>query len=191
MDLQTSFTGQNPAVRGPGWMRDAHILYVGARYCLTGARKTSGLSDSGGAKMPGSVKPGGGANHGPQIATTRTRFPSNLAGAIVAGPGIRAGYCRDYDKDGFRNLVDVVPTIAHMLGFMPPRHAPCGLRMLLSIHHVPVLLSKGGRCLRRACFPMREGPVRILLLRNWAAGRSERRPRRGGNRFTARRDERD
>ena len=188
MDLQTSFTGQNPAVRGPGWMRDAHILRVGARYCLTGARKTSGLSDSGGAKMPGSVKPGGGANHGPQIATTRTRFSSNLAGAIVAGPGIRAGYCRDYDKDGFWNLVDVVPTTARMLGFMPPRHARGG---------VMLDLCKRGRCLRRACFPMREGPVRILLLRNWAAGRSERRPRLGGNedregdRFTARRDERD
>jgi predicted AlkP superfamily phosphohydrolase/phosphomutase len=69
----------------------------------------------------------GGANHGPQIATTRTAFSSDLASAIIAGPGIRQGYVRDAEKDGLWKLIDVAPTIAHLLGFQPPRESRGGV----------------------------------------------------------------
>jgi arylsulfatase A-like enzyme len=39
----------------------------------------------------------------------------------IWGPGIKAGYSRDPEKRGFVRLLDVVPTIAHLLGFQPPR----------------------------------------------------------------------
>jgi len=61
-----------------------------------------------------------GANHGPQIATTRTGFSSNLAAAVIAGPGIRKGYIRDSGKQGFWKLTDVVPTLSYILRFPPP-----------------------------------------------------------------------
>ena len=109
--------------------KDAHIVgYYGEEAGDVVFVLNSGYG-RGGGKGAGTVKPASGANHGPQIATTKTRFSSNPAGAIVAGPGIRAGYCRDYDKDGFWNLVDVVPTIAHILGFTPPRDARGGVML--------------------------------------------------------------
>ena len=68
-----------------------------------------------------------GSNYGPQIATTRTGFSSNLAVAVIAGPGIRRGYVRDDETQGLWKLTDIVPTIAHMLGFPPPRDARGGV----------------------------------------------------------------
>ena len=68
-----------------------------------------------------------GANHGPQIATTRTEFSSDLASIIIAGPGIRRGYARDSETRGLWRLIDVVPTIAHILGFKPPRDSRGGV----------------------------------------------------------------
>jgi len=68
-----------------------------------------------------------GANHGPQIATTRTGFSSDLATAIMAGPGIRSGYVRDDDTDGLWKLIDLVPTIAHVMGFQPPKDSRGGI----------------------------------------------------------------
>jgi predicted AlkP superfamily phosphohydrolase/phosphomutase len=62
----------------------------------------------------------GGANHGPQISTTRTGFSSNLAAMVVGGPGIKKGYERDHETVGLWRLVDIVPTVSHLLGFDPP-----------------------------------------------------------------------
>jgi predicted AlkP superfamily phosphohydrolase/phosphomutase len=62
----------------------------------------------------------GSAEHGTLIATTRTDFSSNLATVIIAGPGIRRGYRRDEERQGLWRLADIVPTIAHLLGFRPP-----------------------------------------------------------------------
>jgi predicted AlkP superfamily phosphohydrolase/phosphomutase len=62
----------------------------------------------------------GGANHGPQLPTARTAFSSNLAVFMARGPGIRAGYERDRERLGLIRLVDVVPTICHLLGIQPP-----------------------------------------------------------------------
>ncbi|MGD8240883.1 MAG: alkaline phosphatase family protein [Armatimonadota bacterium] len=76
----------------------------------------------------GSVAPARqGANHGPQILTTRTEFASNLAAAICAGPGIRPGYERDADANGFWQLTGIVSTICHLLGIRPPRDAVGGV----------------------------------------------------------------
>ncbi|MCX7015089.1 MAG: alkaline phosphatase family protein [Candidatus Sumerlaeota bacterium] len=76
-----------------------------------------------------SVGASGGANHGPQIATAGTSLCSNLAGMILAGPGVRKGYLRDGASEGLWNLVDVVPTIAWMMGFEPPRHSRGGVML--------------------------------------------------------------
>ncbi len=68
-----------------------------------------------------------GANHGPQIATTRTEFSSDLASILLAGPGIRKGYVRDDENKGLWKLVDIVPTIAYILDFEPPRDSRGGV----------------------------------------------------------------
>lgn len=71
---------------------------------------------------PGSVK-AGGANHGPQPPTAETEFSSNYATFIIVGPGIKKGYERPVDFLGPVQLVDVAPTISHLLGIRPPRHS--------------------------------------------------------------------
>lgn len=68
-----------------------------------------------------------GANHGTQIATTRTGFSSDLAAAIIAGPGIKKGYARDDKIDGLWKLIDVVPTVSHVMGFPPPKGSRGGI----------------------------------------------------------------
>jgi len=60
------------------------------------------------------------AEHWCKIPTDRTGISSNLATFIIKGPGIRAGYERDPERLGFMRLVDVVPTISHLMGFRPP-----------------------------------------------------------------------
>ena len=81
-----------------------------------------------GVTRHGSVAPARqGANHGPQILTSRTEFASNLAAAICAGPGIRSGYERDADTHGFWQLTGIVPTICHLLGIQPPKDAVGGV----------------------------------------------------------------
>ena len=65
----------------------------------------------------------GGANHGPQPPTAGTAMSSNLAVLMGHGPGIRAGYERDRERLGLMRLVDVVPTMCHVLGIQPPAQA--------------------------------------------------------------------
>ncbi|MCL4458504.1 MAG: alkaline phosphatase family protein [Chloroflexi bacterium] len=60
------------------------------------------------------------ANHGPQVPTAETSLSSNLAVLIMAGPGIKRGYERDYQRYGLMRLVDFVPTLSFLLGFKPP-----------------------------------------------------------------------
>jgi predicted AlkP superfamily phosphohydrolase/phosphomutase len=71
----------------------------------------------------GSVGTGRGAQHGSQIPTTETAYFTNMATLIAAGPGIRAGYERDYQRHGLMRMEDFAPTVAHALGLRPPRHA--------------------------------------------------------------------
>ncbi|NOZ19502.1 MAG: hypothetical protein GXP25_00275 [Planctomycetes bacterium] len=69
----------------------------------------------------GSIGPSpGGANHGPQIPTSGTEFSSVLAVFGIAGPRIKKGYVRDTNRMGYIHLVDLVPTLCHILGIDPP-----------------------------------------------------------------------
>jgi predicted AlkP superfamily phosphohydrolase/phosphomutase len=61
------------------------------------------------------------AHHGPKMPTDRTSMTSNMSSFFIRGPGIKAGYSRDPEKRGFVRLLDIVPTIAHLMGFLPPR----------------------------------------------------------------------
>ncbi|HET7768945.1 MAG TPA: alkaline phosphatase family protein [Chloroflexota bacterium] len=71
----------------------------------------------------GSVGKGRGAQHGSQIPTMETPYFTNLATLIAAGPGVRAGYERDYQRHGLMRMEDFTPTVAHALGLRPPRHS--------------------------------------------------------------------
>jgi predicted AlkP superfamily phosphohydrolase/phosphomutase len=62
------------------------------------------------------------SEHWCKLPTDRTEVSSNLAMFIIKGPGIKAGYERDPERLGLMRLVDVVPTICHLLGFRPPKH---------------------------------------------------------------------
>ena len=61
-----------------------------------------------------------GARHGPQIPTAGTQLASNMGTLIAAGPGIKEGYVFPEDIVGPAMMQDVVPTLAHLLGFAPP-----------------------------------------------------------------------
>ncbi|HXI16947.1 MAG TPA: alkaline phosphatase family protein [Chloroflexota bacterium] len=71
----------------------------------------------------GSVGAGKGAQHGSQLPTTETKYFTNMATLIAAGPGIRAGYERDWHRHGLMRMEDFAPTIAHALGLRPPRQS--------------------------------------------------------------------
>jgi hypothetical protein len=69
------------------------------------------------------VGPGREALHGSQIPTSETPYATNLACFILSGRGIRVGYERDWRKYGLMRMVDVTPTIAHLLTLRPPRQS--------------------------------------------------------------------
>jgi predicted AlkP superfamily phosphohydrolase/phosphomutase len=71
----------------------------------------------------GSVGTGRGAQHGSQIPTMETPYFTNMATLIAAGPGIRRGYERDWQRSGLMRMEDFAPTIAYLLGLRPPRHS--------------------------------------------------------------------
>jgi len=63
------------------------------------------------------------SEHTVKLPTDRTEISSDLATFIMKGPGIREGYERDPERLGYMHLVDVVPTICHLLEFRPPAHS--------------------------------------------------------------------
>ncbi len=67
--------------------------------------------------------PGKEALHGSQIPTSETPYFTNMACFIMAGPGIRVGYERDWQQFGLMRMVDLAPTFAHLLGLRPPLHS--------------------------------------------------------------------
>ncbi len=73
-------------------------------------------------KNRGSVRVGG-ASHGPKIPTAETDISSNYATFMVIGGKAKNGYRRPESDIGPVRLVDIAPTIAHLLGMDPPRHA--------------------------------------------------------------------
>lgn len=68
----------------------------------------------------GSVGRGRGAQHGSQVPTSETPHFANMGCFILAGPRVRAGYERDWQRYGMMRMIDVAPTLAHLAGLRPP-----------------------------------------------------------------------
>jgi len=68
------------------------------------------------------IFPSGGANHGPQPPWTETEISSNYATLIMAGPGVRANRIKQ-DSEPSIALVDLVPTICHLLHLPLPQQS--------------------------------------------------------------------
>jgi predicted AlkP superfamily phosphohydrolase/phosphomutase len=60
------------------------------------------------------------AGHGRMIPTSETAYGTEKAIFSIAGPGIKKGYQRPADKLGHIKLMDVTPTLCHLLGIQPP-----------------------------------------------------------------------
>jgi predicted AlkP superfamily phosphohydrolase/phosphomutase len=67
--------------------------------------------------------PGRGALHGSQIPPSETKHFTNMGCFVLAGPGVKAGYERDWERHGLMRMIDLAPTFAHLLSLRPPRHA--------------------------------------------------------------------
>lgn len=63
------------------------------------------------------------ALHGSQVPTSEKGYLTNMGCLIAAGPGIKSGYERDWKETGLMRMIDVAPTIAHVMGFEPPRQS--------------------------------------------------------------------
>ena len=61
-----------------------------------------------------------GAHHGGFLPTRNENISSSFGTFLLAGPGIKKGYERDYDSHGYIHAADVVPTFCHILGTAPP-----------------------------------------------------------------------
>jgi predicted AlkP superfamily phosphohydrolase/phosphomutase len=71
----------------------------------------------------GWIRPGTGVTnsaHGPQLPTYQSEVSSHMAMFVLRGPGIKEGYVRPPDKLGYVRMIDIVPTISHILGIEPP-----------------------------------------------------------------------
>ena len=68
----------------------------------------------------GSIGQGRGALHGSQVPHAETPHFTNMGCWILAGPGVKAGYERDWQRHGLMRMTDVAPTLAHLAGLRPP-----------------------------------------------------------------------
>lgn len=69
----------------------------------------------------GEVGPAWEALHGSQIPTSEKGELTNMGCLLAAGPGLRQGYERDWQKHGLMRMVDLAPTIAQVMGCQPPK----------------------------------------------------------------------
>jgi len=60
------------------------------------------------------------SGHGRMIPTNETVFGTERAIFTIAGPGVKKGYERPAGKLGHVRLIDVTPTLCHLLGIQPP-----------------------------------------------------------------------
>jgi predicted AlkP superfamily phosphohydrolase/phosphomutase len=63
------------------------------------------------------------AIHGSQIPTSETLNFTNMACFLIAGPGVKAGYERDYQRWGLMRMIDLTPTFSKLLGLRTPQHS--------------------------------------------------------------------
>ena len=68
----------------------------------------------------GSIGPGRGALHGSQIPTSEGPTFTNMGCFIISGPGVKRGYERDWERYGLMRMVDLAPTMTHLMGLRPP-----------------------------------------------------------------------
>jgi hypothetical protein len=54
------------------------------------------------------------------IPSTETHLFTNMGCMIMTGPGIKAGYERDWKRYGLMREIDIAPTLSHILGLRPP-----------------------------------------------------------------------
>jgi len=60
------------------------------------------------------------AGHARMLPTEESAYGTQKAIFTIAGPGIKQGYLRQTDQIGHMKLVDVTPTLCHLLGIEPP-----------------------------------------------------------------------
>jgi predicted AlkP superfamily phosphohydrolase/phosphomutase len=60
------------------------------------------------------------AGHARMLPTEESKFGTQKAIFTIAGPGIKRGYEREVEKVGHIKLIDVTPTLCHLLGIEPP-----------------------------------------------------------------------
>ena len=60
------------------------------------------------------------SGHGRIKPTSETRYGTEKAIFSIAGAGIKKGYSRPVEKLGHMRLIDVTPTLCHLLGIQPP-----------------------------------------------------------------------
>jgi predicted AlkP superfamily phosphohydrolase/phosphomutase len=63
------------------------------------------------------------SGHGRMLPTYESTYGTEKAIFIIAGPGIKPGYERPAEQLGHIKLVDVTPTLCHILGIQPPAQA--------------------------------------------------------------------
>lgn len=60
------------------------------------------------------------SGHGRIKPTSETRYGTEKAIYAIAGPKFKKGYSRPVDQLGHLRLIDVTPTLCHLLGIQPP-----------------------------------------------------------------------
>jgi hypothetical protein len=60
------------------------------------------------------------SGHGRIKPTSETRYGTEKAVFSIAGPGIKKGYTRPVDTLGHIRLIDITPTLCHLLKIQPP-----------------------------------------------------------------------
>jgi predicted AlkP superfamily phosphohydrolase/phosphomutase len=63
------------------------------------------------------------SGHGRMLPTYESTYGTEKAIFIIAGPGIKPGYERPAEQLGHIKLLDVTPTLCHLLGIQPPAQA--------------------------------------------------------------------
>jgi predicted AlkP superfamily phosphohydrolase/phosphomutase len=63
------------------------------------------------------------SGHGRMLPTYESTYGTEKAIFLISGPGIKRGYERPAEQLGHIRLVDVTPTLCHLLGIRPPAQA--------------------------------------------------------------------
>ena len=87
------------------------LVVLEAGYQMAKAEGESPLGDNTGNLSSG---------HARMLPTVENTFGTQKAIFLVSGPGVKQGYERSTDKLGDIRLIDVAPTLCHLVGLEPP-----------------------------------------------------------------------